>query len=932
MRGGSFAPAALAALLLVSSAVLVSLTDVHAAPSPPPTTLAAHAPILIDGNAAFNATNGVVGGAGTANKPYLIRDWAIDADAAAMGIDIRNTTAYFEIANVSVTSFSGLHDAVHLTNVSGGSLVRDTLETCHAGIVLRNVTSVSVSGGTIYQNGADGVDIFGGNAVNVSGVNIISNAGSGVTADGTVNLDLWSNFVSSNFGLGAKLTHVRSLRLGLNGISSLQLTSLVLSNATSVAVAGNGFQGFGASVLAFDNVTWANVTGNTVDPFAQAPFRIGSGLHINVSGNLVAASPGPGLDLWRSRDVAVVDNTLGSQQDGLRILASDGVLVLNNNLTTAHGVFVGASRNGTFAGNLLTQAGFLVQGTSLEDFRSHTFAASNTVGGRPVRAARDCSGTTFDGVAAGQVIVANCTGVRLSHLALNGTRVGILAAYAADVGIANTTVANATLDAILLNAVQGAAIVNSSLQDSGYGLWATGSNISLSNDLLSANSVGASFQGVHGGSIAGSVFTGSGEGLELKATRGMVVHANRFAGNGLTAWDDSVTANAWDAGYPAGGNEWWDYRGWDDCHGPLQENCTSGDGLGDVPYAVPGAGAADRYPLVPVNPPKIPPGVFFRVASNVSWAGVPVIFWDIAVDPLGWPMAAFAWSFGDGSTSTDSNATVSHTYASPGTYTVTLTVTTRRGLSNSTSLVVVVTPIPTLALVPYDSPRGYVMPVPAAWTRTYNVTSNGQSFELLLQGTMVGGTANMIVDTKALAGVQETRAFLGAAVVQTLQALQQEYPDAYLNGTPYIVPLAGHLAATFEIAYGSHPLVQFILVVVSEAHQREWEAVLTGPSSSVWILNATFAQIVSGFNITLAPPTSGPGSGALAGFPFLLALLVTVVTVAVVVLVAVVVSRSRAPRAPRPALIPCPSCGGSLEPGARFCGNCGAPTIGGPPP
>ena len=60
-----------------------------------------HAPILIEGNANFTAMNGVVGGSGTADNPYVIAGWRIDASTAS-AIEIRNTTSPFVLRDIDV--------------------------------------------------------------------------------------------------------------------------------------------------------------------------------------------------------------------------------------------------------------------------------------------------------------------------------------------------------------------------------------------------------------------------------------------------------------------------------------------------------------------------------------------------------------------------------------------------------------------------------------------------------------------------------------------------------------------------------------------------------------------------------------------------------------------------------------------------------------
>jgi len=65
-----------------------------------------HAPIHIVGDANFTSANGVVGGSGTPDDPYIIEGWEIDAEGGEYCIRIENTNAYFIIRNCRVYNAS----------------------------------------------------------------------------------------------------------------------------------------------------------------------------------------------------------------------------------------------------------------------------------------------------------------------------------------------------------------------------------------------------------------------------------------------------------------------------------------------------------------------------------------------------------------------------------------------------------------------------------------------------------------------------------------------------------------------------------------------------------------------------------------------------------------------------------------------------------
>jgi len=123
------------------------------------------------------------------------------------------------------------------------------------------------------------------------------------------------------------------------------------------------------------------------------------------------------------------------------------------------------------------------------------------------------------------------------------------------------------------------------------------------NNIVSGNNVAANLNGIFILHSANNTFIGNNatgnsfDGIYLYASSDNIIYHNNFVGNAAQVSIDSTSVrNAWDDGYPSGGNYWSDYNGTDLYSGPYQ-NVTGSDGIGDTPYVI-NANNTDHYPLM----------------------------------------------------------------------------------------------------------------------------------------------------------------------------------------------------------------------------------------------------------------------------------------------------------------------------------------------
>ncbi|MFA5102346.1 MAG: right-handed parallel beta-helix repeat-containing protein [Candidatus Thermoplasmatota archaeon] len=107
-----------------------------------------HAPIRIIGNDEFLPENGVIGGSGTADDPYIIENWVIVSDGSASeGIFINNTDAYFIIRNCTIQGFhhpDEFYQGIEFSEVAHGRIQDTNVNESAVGIYLRYSAEIAI--------------------------------------------------------------------------------------------------------------------------------------------------------------------------------------------------------------------------------------------------------------------------------------------------------------------------------------------------------------------------------------------------------------------------------------------------------------------------------------------------------------------------------------------------------------------------------------------------------------------------------------------------------------------------------------------------------------------------------------------------------------------------------------------------------------------
>jgi parallel beta-helix repeat protein len=455
------------------------------------------------------------------------------------------------------------------------------------------------------------------------------------------------------------------------------------------------------------------------------------GLWLEASSDIVIADSNltsngyAGVQAYASRNVTIANLSVRSQNHGITIDESDNVTVRNSTFSDnwLTGLWVVHSRNTTIADNVFFGDGVRFGGETLQDFDSHE-VENNTVNGSPILFYSGCSDLALSDLSAGQILIVNCTNVRLANIYLNSTSVGLQIFFSDGIqiealhffeninGLEVFGVSNLTFQAgtfvgnrwpVRMGYAKGVSIQGTLFEGNDQFAIAVSvsSNFSLVENTLVDNGGWAVYMADSENlTVRDNLMKNNTGGIQLsRSTRAHIYH-NNLTNNERQAMDIQGADNMWDNGYPGGGNLWSDYTGIDRCSGPNQDVCPDPDGIGDTPYVT--SGVEDRYPLaLPNTPPKasftvLPAegttSTIFRVDASTSSDREDrpedlQVRWDWEDDGL--------WDIG-----WTTNKTAEHAYSAVGNYTIRLEVRDFKGLTNmATGQVRVVPNTPPLALL-----------------------------------------------------------------------------------------------------------------------------------------------------------------------------------------------------------------------------------------
>jgi parallel beta-helix repeat protein len=343
-----------------------------------------------------------------------------------------------------------------------------------------------------------------------------------------------------------------------------------------------------------------NITGNNVSNNGDGIRLSGSGGN-NIMNNNVSYSDRDGIHLSSSNWNNLTGNNISNNKNGIWLRNSNNNSMIDNILTSINerGIFICDSSNNFLTGNIMINNGILIdESGQFNHWDTHNIDISNTVNGKPVYYWKNQVGGAIPSDA-GQVILANCTNVKINGLNLTNSSVGVQLGFSSSNDIIGNNISSNNLKGIQLYKSNRNNIVNNYVFSNsiffGIRLRLSDEN-NITSNLVLFSFIGIFYSYSDYNLMTNNTIFSNDIGIFARNSYNNSIYHNNLIDNLNQAIDETNNGNKWDDGYPSGGNFWSDYNGVD-LNGTPSQDVPPPDGIGDTPYII-DSDSQDNYPLM----------------------------------------------------------------------------------------------------------------------------------------------------------------------------------------------------------------------------------------------------------------------------------------------------------------------------------------------
>lgn len=590
------------------------------------TALVSHEPIAIEGNDDFTEENGVVGGVGTGEDPYLIAGWILktnDIGYLSCALRIANTTAVFVITDVLVlrdeysSSFG-----IRLVNVTSGTVENCMIEDMYTGIQVESSSCVNITSNSLISSNcavslSDNVSISDNEGCDAEirafaseRVSVVDNRvnyslsqdyARGLTVDVTscdqcaiVGNELWGPVETYSWRRSISLSYSTNCTLDGNAMNApgLVLDANMVHHVSTHAIGGNN------TVRMLPLRAYANTEGILIDRADFGQLVISNCTDVRLR-DLSLIGLYEAIQIGFCTDIEVSDCTFVNTPSTLDIGYSSDIRVRHNVFENMSEVWIHSCDRVNFSDNLMHESGFYAHRLNASLILDNVFG-TESMGETSIISSVNLTlrnnqfsrgGLRYEGESTEEY---ESISIDESNTGMEGKPILYLN------GQSGKTVNLANYSQLLM--------ADCSEIDA-HGMTTSSScaiQIHLSTDVS-----------VHGCKIYGyhpidlryadritffeNDFVNPMSLMHLFMTHNVTTyHCNilgSYGGFSYGGFDNYTPTNIiWDNGYPSGGNYWENLPKEDEYSGPGQD-IPGADGISDRPYS-PGIGGPDRYPLV----------------------------------------------------------------------------------------------------------------------------------------------------------------------------------------------------------------------------------------------------------------------------------------------------------------------------------------------
>ena len=522
-----------------------------------------HAPIVINGDAEFDAYAAAEGwlGSGSSVNPYQITGLEFDmAGESGNCIEIHDTTVYFIVRDCIFAV--GTQAGIYLDHVGNGTIEDNAFSGGTWGVYLSLSSNTMVLNNTFNHHSDAGVELDHNSAYNVVTNNTFSYCG------------YYSILLRDYSGYSRVEGNIIENTVTYDGIALLESDFSIVSKNT---ISHNMRYG----IYLDDGSEYNNVTENHCFENEESGIMVRYSSHNNLTRNLCTDNY-VGMYNYQSDYNILANNTCNDNIHGIYVDYTSHTTVRNNTCMYNHaGVTSRYSGPNTIVENTFVEGGLYMFATGSMENSRQTEVADNTLNGLPVIFWQDVEGGTVP-TGAGQVILVNCTGVSVVDQTISDAAIGIQLILSENCRVANNVLSHNSegirVDSASFNIVEDNILISNDYEGI-HIFWHADSNI-VRRNICRENTYGIYLLGSVYNTVANNTCQENDYGIFARSdSEYNIIEWNVFFENTENAATEN-TLNTFQYNYYS------DYSGLD----------MDGNGIGDTPYYF--SPSVDYYPLI----------------------------------------------------------------------------------------------------------------------------------------------------------------------------------------------------------------------------------------------------------------------------------------------------------------------------------------------